>query len=456
MNTLVDFITRHGGSEYNIVHSLKLLGGDFSGSNISCVWYNDELILNTRLINYAKIFQSQDVKLLENYNSAQTYIFKEHGFTSRNLVTRFSNGIIHGTVESNYVGKDYNDIYKGFEDCRLVVWDGKLYAYGTRWDRTKERCGCICIYELNNNMQPINEIIVLPQNTNNCEKNWAAVEDKPFTFVYSHNPLNVIEVDRNGKCKLIKNNEVDKNITYQIKGSTPIVRFDEDRYLSLVHTNNYYEKNGIEYSDYLTAFVFYDNDLNIIKMSDWFVFKSPMCEFTCGLTIHGDDVYITYSQLDCTSHLLVTNKNTIENFINTHKNEIETEQNFWLYYTLAKKYEDERQYTSSSPLYNYALTKINNKHINEELKIECLIKTYSNIVKGAKEFKVKEMINELIVTLERYSELYPNCCEFYYLIAILFKISNNLNEYVRFKQLGDDKKVNLHSYFFKYFNPNYL
>ena len=455
MKSLVKFITENGGHEYNIVYPLRLLGSGFSGSNTSCAWYNGSLMVNSRIIDYTKVFQSPDIKILESVKLSQTYIFIKNGFTSRNLISKFSDSKINNTIETKYINNDYNDFYKGFEDCRLVVWNGKLYSYGTRWDKVEQRCGCICIYELDDNMQPQNEIIVLPQNNNNCEKNWAAIEDRPFTFVYSHNPLNVIKVDGEGKCTLIKSNVKDENIDTIIKGSTQVVRYDSDTYISLVHTNRYYDIDGIGYSDYLTAFVFYDNNLNIIKMSDWFVFKSPMCEFTCGLAIHNDDVYITYSQLDCTSHLLKTTKETIEKFINS-KDDNSKIYSFLDFYNLANYYDTKRLYTTSSPLYSYAATKCCNEHVDTELKLECLIKTYCNIVKSANKFGVTELSFEIINTIKKFLDDFPNNCEFYYLLAYLYKLNGDFDEYRRYKQLGDERKVNIHNYFFKYFNPNYL
>ena len=368
-------------------------------------------------------------------------------------MSKFINGKVNETIEVNYdISEQINSYYKGLEDCRLVVWDNKLYAYGTRWDKVESK-GCICLYELDGDMKPINETVILPQCENNCEKNWAAVEDKPFTFDYNHNPLIVITVNNNSECTLIKQNEKDNNLDFVIKGSTQIVRYDENTYMSLVHTNCYYDDGEVSRSDYLTAFVFYDNDLNIIKISDWFVFKSPMCEFTCGLTIHNNDIYITYSQLDCSSHVLVTNKDTIEKFLNIKSDNI---YGFSEFYNLAKIYENERQFNTSSALYNYAAIKCEDENVEDTIKLECVIKMYSGIVGRAYNYTAKSFYVEIINTLKRYTENYPDYCEFYYLISVMYRLMGNFNDSKTYKQMGDERKVNIHSYFFKYFNPNYL
>ncbi len=455
MNSLVRFIEEHGGKEYSFMYSPRLLKGKCSTSNTSCVWFRDELIVNSRIIEYIKLFQNKDVKALTSENNAQTYFYTTSGFDSRNVMCKYSNGNLYNVIESIYPDSSYWDCYyRGLEDGRLVVWNDKLYIYGTRWDRV-ENLGCICVYELNDNMQPVNEIIIKPQNSGGCEKNWGAIEDKPFTFMYMNNPNTIVQINEQGNCWLVKQNEKDEKISKPIKGSTQVVRFDENTYVSMVHTNDWYEKDGYNYSDYLTAFVFYDNDFNMIKMSDWFVFKSPMCEFTCGLAVHGDDVYITYSQLDCTSHLLITNKETINNFTDLHC-DLKNTYSFIDYYVLAKQNEDNKQYNTAFALYNYAAMLFDNNPVFDEMKQECLIKMFCGVVRQANTFRRKGYYPEIIECLNEYINQYPDCCEFYYLAAFMCKVMQNFDEMNRYKQLGDERKLNIHKYFFKYFNPNYL
>lgn len=452
MNSLVRFIEMNGGTEYTFVYSKNILKNRYTASNTTCVWHNGELLVNSRLVEYIKLFQSKEIRINE-INNSQTYFFTTNGFESRNIISKYSDGRLNKTSEINFP-KGLYCYYRGLEDGRLVSWNGKLYMYGTRWDRVADK-GCICIYELDENRGPINEIIIHPQGTGNCEKNWGAVEDKPFTFIYSNNPLDVIQVNKKGECQLIKHNEKNETIDKWIKGSTQVVRYDENTYISMVHTNDWREVDGIGYSDYLTAFVFYDNDFNIIKMSDWFVFKSPMCEFTCGLAIHDNDVYITYSQLDCTSHLVVTNKETIEKFIN-NSNRLNNLDSFIDYYQLAKQNENNGQYVAQFALYNYAALLADDNGMFNEMKEECLIKMFCGIVKIGDTYRDKSLLNGIKNTLIKFSEKYPNSCEFYYLIGFISKLMQDFNEVAKWKQLGDEHKTNMNSYFFNYFNPNYL
>jgi hypothetical protein len=391
-------------------------------------------------------------------NAAQTYIFSKQGFNSRNVLSNFNDSELTNVREIKYPGSDVkNAQYKGFEDCRLIVWDDKLYAYGTRWDKINGN-GCMCIYEINDEFEPVNEIVIKPQGTNNCEKNWGAIEDQPFTFVYSNNPTKIVKVDADGNLIQLSESTHNDVIKEWIKGSTQVIRYTDNEYMSIVHTNMYYNNGKTKHSDYVTAFIFYDNNFNVTRMSKWFVFNSPMCEFTCGLAKHGDDIYITYSQLDCTSHLIVTNKQAIESFIGLSGNDFNSDT-FYDYYFLAKTYEENNQLNASYVLFNYAaqLADTSIFTVNDEMKIECLVKTYCGLVSFAPKILNENLYNDIVNSLKRVIERYPNVGEFYYLVSSMYKMcKDRKNEYVKYKKLGDERKTGLHNYFLKYFNPNYL
>lgn len=455
MNSFIRFVKENGGDVTNIIYSQNLLKGQFCSCNTSCVWYNDGLLINSRLVNYRKIYQlNSEFKIND---MAQTYIYNKQGFDSRNVMSIVKNSNICDTKEIYYPESIVPDVrYKGLEDARLVVWDGKLYAYGTRWDRV-DGYGCICIYELNENFVPVNEFIVHPQNQGNCEKNWAAVEDRPFTFVYAHNPTQVITINKNGYCELIVNNEKNEKIQEWVKGSTPLIKYNDDEYITMVHTNKVYQKNGLNYTDYLTAFVFYDKNFNMTRMSKWFVFNSAMCEFVCGLAKKDDIIYITYSQLDCTSHLVTVNKDVIEKFMEQPDNSI-GEYTFYDYYNLAKYYEDNGQKIASFVLYNFAsqIADISPVSVSDELKLECLIKHYCGVIEYLPDILIAKIYYLLADAMEKIAIQYP-ISEMYYLLSAIYKMcGDKYDEYLKYKQLGDNNKSNIHNYFFKYFNPNYL
>jgi hypothetical protein len=225
--------------------------------------------------------------------------------------------------------------------------------------------------------------------------------------------------------------------------------------MSLVHSNKWYEAHGLDRNDYVTAIAFYDNDLKLIELSDWFVFKRPMCEFTCGLEIHGDDVYITYSQFDCTSHLLVTSKKTIEDFMKVHT-DLDNQCSLMEYYIKAKEYEINGLFNTAAVLYNYVVVLSDDELCQDEIKLECLIKTYLSLVNSAGTHWIKGILEGIMFGLETTIKDYPQNCEFYYMMCRMCKIIGNSEEASRYKQLGDERKETMHKYFLRHFNPNYL
>jgi hypothetical protein len=192
-------------------------------------------------------------------------------------------------------------------------------------------------------------------------------------------------------------------------------------------------------------------------MSKWFVFNSAMCEFVCGLAKKDDIIYITYSQLDCTSHLVTVNKDVIEKFMEQPDNSI-GEYTFYDYYNLAKYYEDNGQKIASFVLYNFAsqIADISPVSVSDELKLECLIKHYCGVIEYLPDILIAKIYYLLADAMEKIVILYP-ISEMYYLLSAIYKMcGDKYDEYLKYKQLGDNNKSNIHNYFFKYFNPNYL
>lgn len=120
MKSLVRFVKEHGGYDHYISYPLRVLKGEFSESNTTCAWYDGGLVVNSRLVNYSKVVQSDKFKIFNNYiNLSQTYVFYKNGLESRNIISRFNgeNEItnIQEVDYSKYVTA--NSYYKGFEDC---------------------------------------------------------------------------------------------------------------------------------------------------------------------------------------------------------------------------------------------------------------------------------------------------------------------------------------------------
>lgn len=77
----------------------------------------------------------------------------------------------------------------------------------------------------------------------------------------------------------------------------------------------YYLGNRRKFARYLHAFIEYDNEWNIIKVSPLFSFDDLFVEFCTGMTMKDNEVYISFALQDNCSYILQTDVNTINRFM---------------------------------------------------------------------------------------------------------------------------------------------
>lgn len=446
MNSLVRFALDNGGTDIPIMYPNRMLKGFYSAGNPTCVVIDGTLYANSRLVNYTKILRSEHANFA-NENMNQTYYFQSGGFNSRNVVCRYNGDGFEEFKEIDY-GYGVDTFYKGFEDCRFIRWNGILYSYGTRWDKV-EGYGRICIYELDEEFNVVGEVVANSPFDMECEKNWGAIEDMPFCFIYKTNGTIVVRVGRDGMCDIIKQGEYDDRFDGGIKGSTPVVRYSEKEYISIVHRTTFDDTaSDMAKTTYQSAFVFYDNELNITRMSDWFVFRTELCEFSCGLCINDGMVYISYSQIDCTSNILYFDATLIEKFIDGG---IWPEYDRDYVYNTAKEFEKNEQYMTSSVLFNYAATLSKDE---DDIKKECVIKTFAGLSNMLDTINYSTGLGKLKECLISAKLQYSNSPEIDYFIATICKYQGDSGEA---KQYCANGKQNIPSQkLYNYINPNYL
>ena len=277
---MIDILTDYAATD------ILIMPPHYSGycaCNTALVLWSGEFLFQTRYVSYMKHFTS---KLFNpcGFSMNQNYVFDKEYFNSLNV--RYTS--------NKFDVIDYGDrlpvMYRGLEDPRFIIWDDKLYVYGSRADVIDGKT-CICIYNEDGETITRSPFFF----NSNIEKNWMAIPDKPFHFIYGyvHDDVNgFVEVHVEKDCtKIVKIHTAD--LDGEIRGSTPLVKTDFG-YITIVH-KPIYKFGGFEYRH---AFVLFDDDLNFIKISNWFVFHNNICEFCCGMSIVDDTVYITYSQLD--------------------------------------------------------------------------------------------------------------------------------------------------------------
>lgn len=378
MKSLVRYALANGGTDTQVVIPNRFLGHGFAAGNPTCVMHGGSLLFNTRLVNYKKIVQTENADFIGTDRN-QTYFLHKEGFVSRNVSFRLHGGEPHDIRETRYPDGDGSAYYKGFEDCRLVVWNGVLYAYGTRWD-VGTGTGSICIYELGHNLEPVKCTVVKSPFGNVCEKNWAAIEDMPFWFVYMFNPMTVVRVDmENGECDIVKRAEPSKAYPeqYGIKGSTQVARLDDDGYVAIVHTTREsYSERGMCNISYLSAFIFMDNSLAITGMSPWFVFRTELCEFTCGLSVNDGILTIPYSQVDCTVNVVEMPLAALDGFFGCDESQCQPYGRDYIF-GMASMYDRLEQVSTASVLYNYAAAMLDKY---DDVRLESAAKAFAGMV----------------------------------------------------------------------------
>lgn len=311
MKSLVRYALENGGTDTTVLLPNSLLSGGFSAANPTCVG----TAFGARLIDYGKVVQGDDVRFVGPPIN-QVYVLKRGGYASRNALFSMTDGKPTDVRELDFGQGLCGSYYRGLEDMRLVSWDGVLHAYGTRWDMVPDKAR-ICLYRLDGDAPGLVSVAGSPTGSD-CEKNWAAVEGRPFTFVYSWDPFTVVEVAASGGCSVTRS---DSPMSGQprglsVRGSSQVVGIGDGRMLAVVHSSERdTTREGLDRLRYRHAFAVLDESLAVTGFSEWFVFRTDLCEFTCGLSVRDGAVTIPYSQVDCTVNVLEIPLDALMRFI---------------------------------------------------------------------------------------------------------------------------------------------
>lgn len=210
----------------------------------------------------------------------------------------------------------------GLEDARLVKWDDKYYLCGVRRDTTTNGQGRMELSEIEINDNFVKEInrnrIEVPDKDSYCEKNWMPILDKPYHFVKWTNPTEVVRVNLNDNIsESVYLHENEKVFPYQMRGGTPLIRWNYDQYMCICHDVDYrpHNQNGHKDSDYYHRFVIFNNDFTIDKISEQFNFMTAKIEFCIGLAQFNDDILITFGFQDNSSYIIRINKDKLSTLI---------------------------------------------------------------------------------------------------------------------------------------------
>ena len=273
--------------------------------NPSIVNWNDELWLIQRTVNYF-------------LNEHGQYRVKDNGdIETRNYLVRLNQDL--DIISSNQILPPDNweppvwPLVKGFEDCRLFVYQNALWCSATVRERNIVGLCEMYLFKIADpdSVQPKFEFFSAMQGPipHQHEKNWmpfTPVSD--FKFVYSMDPTLVIgdrqNVLSNSHCSLALEN---------FRGGGQIIEFGQG-YLALIH-ESIDISHGVR--QYVHRFVYFNKNMILERMSSRFKINSARIEFVAGLARrpNSTDIVFSYGVNDSNSWLAVVEEKELEKIL---------------------------------------------------------------------------------------------------------------------------------------------
>jgi len=283
--------------------------------------YNDKLIVNIRHINYT-LWHSEGEQLFSNKWGPLAYLHPENDIhlKTHNFIAFLNDNLeiekfhkVHMTLDvSNPMWE-----FHGLEDARLVNWNNQLYMSGVRRDTTPNGQGRIelsGIEILDNEIKEISRLRTEPPGPPSyCEKNWMPILDTPYSYVKWCNPTQVVKADINtGKCETTFLSNVKIPNLPDFRGGSQVINWMGLK-LAIVHQVNLF-KNKLNQKDatYTHRMILWDNNWNIVSLSEPFSFMTGEIEFACGMALYKGSLIISFGFQDNSSYLLKIPEEKIE------------------------------------------------------------------------------------------------------------------------------------------------
>lgn len=304
--------------------------------NPSILLDNSRLLLNLRNINYT-LYHCEGEQLFNNRWGPLSYLHPENDMHLRTF--NFMCDLNLDTLEiEKYCLTDTTDLDKpplwdfvGLEDARLVRWEGKLYQCGVRRDTTPNGVGRMELSEIievgkdgEYKWKEISRVRIEPPNNANtyCEKNWMPILDMPYHFVKWSNPTEVVKVNyKVGTSETIYLGKSHIPNVRDFRGGSQVVKWKSFR-VAMIHEVNLFN-NKLEQKDatYFHRFLVWDDNWNLIKMSEPFSFMDGEIEFGCGLTFFRNKMLVTFGFQDNAAFVLEIPEHLIEETLGFKKGE---------------------------------------------------------------------------------------------------------------------------------------
>jgi predicted GH43/DUF377 family glycosyl hydrolase len=305
----------------------KIIGPSLTNPSVF-VNKNNEILINLRNINYT-LYHSEN-GVFEHSWGPLCYLHQENDqrLATNNILCKLDNNlniISNNIVDTSFLDEDPLWTFVGLEDARLVEWDNKLYISGVRRDTTTNGQGRMELSEIifKNNKVLEKERIRIPApkaDNSYCEKNWMPVLNRPYTYVKWTNSTEVVEVDpKNKTCETIILTNYKNINTRDLRGGSQVI-FLNNKYLALVHEVNLFRsETGKKNAVYTHRFVVWDQNFELLEVSDSFSFLDAKIEFCCGIAEHKDHLLISFGFQDNAAFLLGMPKNLLGKYLKNYE-----------------------------------------------------------------------------------------------------------------------------------------
>lgn len=284
-----------------------------------------DILVNLRSVNYTLLHSENNQQFPSRWGPlAYLHPEKDQRLVTENYLCRLNENleIINSTkVEMLNLHEPIWE-FVGLEDARVVRWEGNLYLVGVRRDTTTNGEGRMeyTQIELDKDTWQATEVkrarIKTPFNKPSyCEKNWYPVIDKPYHFVKWTLPTELVKADPDtGACEQVFVRESIQPPTDQ-RGSSHLIPWG-NMYISISHEVNLF-KNYLDQKDgiYRHRLVLWDNELNVVGLSQAFSFLDARIEFCVGAAKLGDDLLLSFGFQDNAAFVLRVPKLVVEDMI---------------------------------------------------------------------------------------------------------------------------------------------
>jgi len=263
--------------------------GDFIPSSTSLLKLDDNRILaNVRFVNY-------------RIQANGGYLMSKNGILDPNEKVRTKNAYMYFNdkmepiSDLTFMDGEINDLPKrdvhilGLEDVRLYKLNNKIYYTATSLQYSYNNNIRIVKGEYDINFNKfINNISLKPPTETSCEKNWIAIEDK---FIYKWHPLEIgILID--DKLEILNTIET-PNFFRHYRGSSNVVDYNNEFW---VVTHGI--KNCVPRKYFHQIIILDKKEYKVKRYTVPFYYDKLMIEYTLGLAIINETVFITASRND--------------------------------------------------------------------------------------------------------------------------------------------------------------